>query len=90
MMRGARSTSSRGWSWSSAEARLSVEASDDSELRPPALSSSVGQRGRPRIPTHCKLQRPTEDLQLVFEAGDLMYGLNRALVTGVSQFLLLG
>ena len=51
-----------------AEARLSVEASDDSELRPPALSSSVGQRGRPRLPTHCKLQRPTEDHQLVFEA----------------------
>ena len=39
-----------GWSWSSAEARVSVEAADHSEL-PPA-SSSVGQRGRPGLPTH--------------------------------------
>ena len=51
-----------------AEARLSGEAADDSELPPATGPSSVGQGGRPRLPTpHTRLQRPTAD-QLVFPA----------------------
>ena len=49
-----------------AEARLSGEAADDSELPPATVPSSVGQGGRPRLNTHTR-QRPTVD-QLVFPA----------------------